>query len=264
MEVLSRLLRRLPRAANFSYHPKYVQLNLTHLVFANDLLVFTRGDLPSVKAVADCLDKFSHYSDLHVNPSKTELYFGGVADTVRDLILDTTGFNMGAFPFRYLGLPLFNARITQDMYQPLVNSVIFGLHTFWRETCLPEVAVAMLPKIRGGIGIKEVLSWNCAQMMKWVWKLFYRPHCIWAKWITTYVLKGTSLWDAQQTVSNSWYWNNVLKMKDLLLGLTGSLDQALHMLDACTAQMRYSTDTMYGYIRARRSPVTWAPLIHGT
>ncbi|XP_074283075.1 uncharacterized protein LOC141607626 [Silene latifolia] len=190
MEVLSRLLRRLPRAANFSYHPKCVQLNLTHLVFADDLLVFIRGDLPSVKAVADCLDTFSHFSGLHANPSKTDLYFGGVAETVRDLILDATG----------------NAL--------LVNSVIFGLHTFWGASVL-------LPK-----GIAKRIIKLCKDFL---WGID-------DGWISTYVLKGTSLWDAQQTVSNSWYWNN----------------------------MKYRTDTMYGYLRTRRPLVPWAPLIHGT
>ncbi|XP_074315189.1 uncharacterized protein LOC141651372 [Silene latifolia] len=123
MKILSRLLRRLPRAPNFSYHPKCVQLNLTHLVFADDLLVFTRGDLPSVKAVAKCLELFSEISGLHANPAKTDLYFGGVADGIRDLILAEIGFSAGEFPFKYLGLPLFNARITQDMYQPLLDKI---------------------------------------------------------------------------------------------------------------------------------------------
>ncbi|XP_074318444.1 uncharacterized protein LOC141655257 [Silene latifolia] len=227
MEVLSRLLRRLPRAANFSYHPKCVQLNLTHLVFADDLLVFTRGDLPSVKAVADCIDTFSHFSGLHANLAKTDLYFRGVAETVREIILNATGFSMGAFPFRYLGLPLFNARITQDMYQPLLD------------------------KIK-------------ARIMNWAnHSRSYAGKALLALWISTYVLKGASLWDAQQTISNSWYWTNVLKMKDLLLGLAGSPDQALHLLDACTVQTKYCTDTMYGYIRTRRPLVPWAPLIHG-
>ncbi|XP_074314673.1 uncharacterized protein LOC141649902 [Silene latifolia] len=123
MEVLSRLLRTLPKVKNFSYHPKCVQLNLTHLIFVDDLLVFTRGDLPSVKAVSDCLDQFSLFSGLVANPSKTDLYFGGVAADVKGLILAATGFSEGKFPFRYLGLPLFNARITQDMYQPLLDKL---------------------------------------------------------------------------------------------------------------------------------------------
>ncbi|XP_074282779.1 secreted RxLR effector protein 78-like [Silene latifolia] len=74
IEVLSRILRKLPKFDNFSYHPKCVQLNLTHLIFVDDLLVFTRGDLPSVAAVASCLETFDRLSELQANPSKTCCY----------------------------------------------------------------------------------------------------------------------------------------------------------------------------------------------
>ncbi|XP_074289431.1 putative mitochondrial protein AtMg01250 [Silene latifolia] len=71
MEILSRLLRHLPSYPGFSYHPKCVKLNLTHLVFADDQLVFTRGDVPSVVAVARCLEVFAGYSGLQANPFKS-------------------------------------------------------------------------------------------------------------------------------------------------------------------------------------------------
>ncbi|XP_074266088.1 uncharacterized protein LOC141588551 [Silene latifolia] len=316
MEVLSRLLRRLHRAPNFSYHPKCVQLNLTHLVFADDLLVFTRGDLPSVKAVANCLELFSELPGLHANLAKTYLYFGGVADGIRDLILAETRFSAGEFPFKYLGLPLFNARITQDMYQPLldkinarymhwanknlsyagktllVNSIIFGLNNFWGANVLLPRGISKRsnklckdfiwgidegcrrhtflkwqllcsPKTEGGIGIKKVLSWNNAQMVKRVWKLIYRPHSIWSRWVYTYVLKGHDFWLATTNISHSWYWNNVIKMKDLLLGITGSPAHALQLLEGCSTNLRYNTSLMYDSIRSCRPKVSWHNLVHG-
>ncbi|XP_074314153.1 uncharacterized protein LOC141649358 [Silene latifolia] len=48
MEVLSRSLRGMCSIHGVSYHPKCSRLKLTHLVFADDLMIFTRGDLPSV------------------------------------------------------------------------------------------------------------------------------------------------------------------------------------------------------------------------
>ncbi|XP_074320567.1 uncharacterized protein LOC141657286 [Silene latifolia] len=157
MKVMSRLLRRLPSAANFSYHPKWVQLNLTHLIFADKLLVFTRGDPLSVRVVANCLEFFSELSGLHIKPAKTDFYFGGVANDIRALILDDIGFSAGEFSFRYLGLPLFNAKITQDMYQPLLDK-IKALQLL--ESCTPNMRYdtnAMYEKL----GIRRpMVSWH--------------------------------------------------------------------------------------------------------
>ncbi|XP_074282651.1 uncharacterized protein LOC141607190 [Silene latifolia] len=217
MEILSRLFRRLPRAPNFSYHPKCVQLNLTHLVFADDLLVFTRGDLPSVKGVAKCLEFFSELSGLHANPAKTDLYFGGVADGIRDLILAETGFSAGEFPFKYLGLPLFNARITQDMYQPLLDKIKARI-MHWANNSLSYAGKTLL---------------------------------------------GHDLWFATTNISQSWYWNNVVKMKNLLLDITGSPAQVLQLLEGCSTNLKSNTSLMYDSIRSCNPKVSWHNLVHG-
>ncbi|XP_074304832.1 uncharacterized protein LOC141639656 [Silene latifolia] len=123
MEVLSRLLRKLPTHPGFSYHPKCVKINLTHLIFADDLLVFTRGDLPSIQAVDRCLKQFAAYSGLQVNPMKSNLYFGGVPVSVKNLILASTGYVEGDLPVRYLGIPLFSSRLTHKMFSPLLEKI---------------------------------------------------------------------------------------------------------------------------------------------
>ncbi|XP_074288984.1 uncharacterized protein LOC141614129 [Silene latifolia] len=99
-------------------------------------------------------------------------------------------------------------------------------------------------------------------MLKWVWKLFYRPQCIWARWVHAYVLKGGCFWDATQSISQFWYWNNVLKMKDLLLRIAGSPDQAIQLLQDCTSHMKYDTSAMYDIIRVRGTPVAWSSLVY--
>ncbi|XP_074313849.1 uncharacterized protein LOC141649045 [Silene latifolia] len=123
MEVLSRLLRNLPVAPDFFYHPKCVKIHLTHLVFADDLLVFTRGDLPSVRAVKSCLEQFASYSGLRANPMKMSLYLGGVLPSLKALILSATGFVEGSFPVKYLDIPLFHARLTEPMFAPLLDKI---------------------------------------------------------------------------------------------------------------------------------------------
>ncbi|XP_022871672.1 uncharacterized protein LOC111390794 [Olea europaea var. sylvestris] len=44
--------------SEFNYHPKCGPLKITHLVFANDLMLFAGGDPISVGILMDCLSKF--------------------------------------------------------------------------------------------------------------------------------------------------------------------------------------------------------------
>ncbi|XP_074288878.1 uncharacterized protein LOC141614025 [Silene latifolia] len=106
------------------------------------------------------------WSGLGVNPMKSQLYFGGVSTTLKQLILSTTGYVEGEFPVRYLGIPLFGARLTQRMFIPmmdkirskishwannllsyagkvaLINSVIFGIQNFWGASILLPKGIA--------------------------------------------------------------------------------------------------------------------------
>lgn len=62
MEYLSRMFDRMHSSPKFSFHPKCQKLNLTHLYFANDLMVFCRGDIQDVSTVTSMLTKFGNVS----------------------------------------------------------------------------------------------------------------------------------------------------------------------------------------------------------
>ncbi|XP_074266351.1 secreted RxLR effector protein 78-like [Silene latifolia] len=67
MEVLSRYLRKHCDQPLVSYHPKCSRLNLNHLIFDDDLMIFTRRDVPSVEAVKLILNQFAGLYGLHAN-----------------------------------------------------------------------------------------------------------------------------------------------------------------------------------------------------
>lgn len=54
MEYLNRLLKTLRRDPDFNYHPKCAKLHIVQLGFADDLLLFCRGDLVSVGKLFNC------------------------------------------------------------------------------------------------------------------------------------------------------------------------------------------------------------------
>ncbi|XP_049378189.1 uncharacterized protein LOC125842966 [Solanum stenotomum] len=124
MEYLSRCLAEAREFEGFKFYPKCGRLNITHLCFADDLLLFSRGDKKSVKIIYQCFLKFSQASGLQANMNKSSIYFGGVPDQVKLNILQHSGFGCGEFPFKYLGVPLSTKKLTIMQWSPLVNKII--------------------------------------------------------------------------------------------------------------------------------------------
>ena len=106
MEYISRLLKKLKDDKQFKYHPRCSKLDITHLCFPDDLLLFARRDLESVKAIQLCFSQFSQALGLQANLNKSSIYSGGVQMEVRQQIVQQFGYNMEELPFKYLGVPL--------------------------------------------------------------------------------------------------------------------------------------------------------------
>ncbi|XP_059285068.1 uncharacterized protein LOC132038412 [Lycium ferocissimum] len=70
MEYLSRCLNGLKLSKEFKFHPRCAKIRITHLCFANDLLLFSRGDLSSIIALQNCFLTFSQASRLQPNLGK--------------------------------------------------------------------------------------------------------------------------------------------------------------------------------------------------
>ncbi|XP_024964173.1 uncharacterized protein LOC112504466 [Cynara cardunculus var. scolymus] len=61
MEGFSMILRNCIReASDFEYHRGYEELDWTHLCFADDLFVFTKGDVHSVEVLKKALLSFNN------------------------------------------------------------------------------------------------------------------------------------------------------------------------------------------------------------
>lgn len=97
--------------SDFKFHPKCGMHNITHLAFADDLTVMARGDINSVQILASILTDFGDVSGLRANSLKCSLFLAGVQGAEAQAIEDTLHFARGAFPFRYLGIPLSALRL---------------------------------------------------------------------------------------------------------------------------------------------------------
>ncbi|XP_024964007.1 uncharacterized protein LOC112504301 [Cynara cardunculus var. scolymus] len=80
MEGLSMLLLKcIEEVVNFSYHQGCADIKLTHLCFADDLFIFSKGDLISVEVIKRGLLLFEERSGLSPSLEKSEVFFGNVS-----------------------------------------------------------------------------------------------------------------------------------------------------------------------------------------
>ncbi|KAE8690315.1 hypothetical protein F3Y22_tig00110895pilonHSYRG00014 [Hibiscus syriacus] len=123
MNVLSNLLNVAALNGVFGYHPKCKRIGLTHICFADDLLIFCKGSLNSVMGVQAVLDKLYFMSGLKLNASKCEIFVSGISAGQSSLIRELTGFSLGTLPVRYLGVPLVTRKLAVKDYQALIDKI---------------------------------------------------------------------------------------------------------------------------------------------
>ena len=100
MEYLSRLLKVAGDHVTFRFHPRCNRLKLNHLCFADDLMIFCRGDMAFVRILLDKLEIFANSSGLVANSSKSDMYLAGIPTSLKQYIVDSCNIPLGSMPFR--------------------------------------------------------------------------------------------------------------------------------------------------------------------
>ncbi|GJU90457.1 RNA-directed DNA polymerase, eukaryota, reverse transcriptase zinc-binding domain protein [Tanacetum coccineum] len=249
MEVFTLILQN-----HISKDAKCKDLKISHLCFADDLLVLCHGDLNSVKVVKRALDMFSSISGLNPNIGKST-FFSNVKDQVKNDILDILPFKIGSLSVSYLGVPLITKHLTYTDCKglidkvkikvngwknkllsfsrrlQLISSILSSMQVYWASVfILPKSVVkdrknymdrpcgkakvawkqVCKPKDEGGLGIKDLSSWNEVLMSKHLWNVASMKESLWVKCINVIRLKGKSIWDIEyHKISSHGWWGPV-------------------------------------------------------
>ncbi|GJU76434.1 RNA-directed DNA polymerase, eukaryota, reverse transcriptase zinc-binding domain protein [Tanacetum coccineum] len=124
MEILNLLmLRKVESNRSFQYHFGCNQLKITHICFADDLLMFCHGDADSVRIIKEVIKEFGDVSGLLPNYYKSTIIFGSVNDEDRHIILDICPFKVESLPVKYLVVPLITKRLRVKDCKSLVDKV---------------------------------------------------------------------------------------------------------------------------------------------
>lgn len=153
MEGFTGLLQyRAKQSEGFVFHPKCRSLNITHLIFADDLFVLSGADARSFQLVADALSDFFHFSGLQPNLQKSSIFFARLDETSKESLRMVLPIPEGFLPVKYLGVPLITTR--NDCVQltdktltriqswsnktlsyggrlQLIHSVLFSIQIYW-------------------------------------------------------------------------------------------------------------------------------------
>ncbi|XP_028089909.1 uncharacterized protein LOC114290215 [Camellia sinensis] len=123
MEILAKILAEKSMHPMFKFHWRCEKTKIINLCFADDLMIFSKGDVPTVKLIMEGLEEFSNLSGLTPNPSKSNIYFSGCEMGLRTSILDIAKFKEGTLPVKYLGVPLLTTKLRATDCAPLIDRI---------------------------------------------------------------------------------------------------------------------------------------------
>lgn len=113
----------------FNEHWKPIRLSrrgtpLTHLSFADDLLLLAEATCEKARTGNTILENFCQSSGDKVNKEKTQIFFSkNVEPSTAKNISTTNGFSVTNNFGKYLGMPLLHNRVTKATYQEIVDKV---------------------------------------------------------------------------------------------------------------------------------------------
>jgi exonuclease III len=161
MEVLTVTLRTSYNNKIIKYHPKCNQQQITSIMFADDVMVFTKPELPSLKGINEALQNFYKMTGLSINQSKSSMLVSGISHEACVMLHHQSGFSSMENDMKYLGIPLITKRITKNDCYPLYHKIT-SLMTAWENRKLTQSGRLVLIKT---VVFSSVVYWARAMIL---------------------------------------------------------------------------------------------------
>ncbi|XP_057432117.1 uncharacterized protein LOC130724865 [Lotus japonicus] len=185
-------------------------LKLSHLLFADDLLLFIRANVEQVTLAKDILASFCKASGLRVNEGKSRaMGQKNLSQVMKSRLSDLTGISFSSNIGKYLGFPIFSTRATIRDFQFLVDrvnsrvaswkhhllnragkttlaqSVLSSMSTYcmqhaWIPTGVCDDIDAAIRRKLGGLGLRKARDHVTALLGENVWQVINGERKPWA------------------------------------------------------------------------------------
>ncbi|GFY90655.1 hypothetical protein Acr_07g0008520 [Actinidia rufa] len=179
------------------------------------------------------MEKLNHFGDcsgLKISFSKSRIFSAGICSSDIEDIMGITGFSQGSFPFRYLGIPVADSKVSIAQFSPLIDKIL-GYISAWAGAMLSYVGRTELgckcsmnnrplvawkevtfPKIEGGLGIRNTKAWNKALLCKTLWDIQAKKDSLWIQWVHQIYMKHSAFWEYRSKHEDSPLINQVMAL----------------------------------------------------
>ncbi|KAK9723757.1 hypothetical protein RND81_05G023300 [Saponaria officinalis] len=224
-------------------------------MFADDLLLFCKGDVQSLMLILRTFSTFSTASGLTMSKGKSNAYFNGVAAGLKTEILQVSGLVEGSLPFKYLGVPIKTTRLTTQECKPLIDKIvnrIRGLGTRKLSYAGRLVLIkAVLKSLHNYWAMMFILPSGVIARIETICRNFL--------WDGGVDFKRSPLvsWDKNfsPSTTSTWYWRKICQIKDLF---ADAYQQ--NQWENQTGK-EYTIAKGYEWIRDKGQKVSWTSLV---
>ncbi|GAA0153470.1 hypothetical protein LIER_37684 [Lithospermum erythrorhizon] len=123
----------------------------------------------------------------------------------------------------------------------------------WDDVCAP--------KEEGGLGLKNTKVWNKALLSRTLWNIHANAETLWVRWVHSYYLKGSSIWDFVPKYGDSYLIKEIVKIRNELEVAFGGRDRAIAGLSRFVVGSKFLSGKVYDVLRVARVKKPWMSCI---